>query len=86
MLIAHTEPLLYQDKIATKLLARVTFYDLRARRGEMFIKVSNETDGSYYTEYWSIPQSVLENWGTDDTILLQAFANEKGFIITSFEQ
>lgn len=86
MLIAYTEPMLYQDKIATKLLARVTFYDLRAKRCELFVKVSNETDGSYYTEDWSVPESVLGTWGTDDTVLLQSYADEKGFIITSFEE
>lgn len=88
MLTATIEPILFEGKIADHFSARLTFYDLLANKCELFVKVISyiEEAGAYYTETWNVPESVLQNWGTDDTILLQAYADEKGFTIISFEQ
>jgi len=87
-LVANIEPILFEGKMADSFSARVTYYDLLAKNCEMFIKVvSNiEQAGAYYTETWQVPEATLQNWGADDTVLLQAYADEKGFTITSFEQ
>ena len=81
MLRSNIEPVLFKDKIATLILARVDFYDLQGQRCILFFKAANNEDGAYYTETWEVPSTTLENWGTDDTILLQALADEKGFVL-----
>ena len=85
MLATNIEPVLFEGEIATQLLTRVTFYDMMAQRCSLYFKAVNDSKGAYYTETWEVPPSVLANWGTDDTILVQALADDKGFTIISFE-
>jgi len=81
MLTTHIEPILFEGKIATQLLTRIDFYDMQSQRCNLFFKVSNSEDGAYYIETWEVPQSVLVNWGTDDNVIVQALAENKGFTI-----
>jgi hypothetical protein len=81
MLTTNIEPILFEGKIATRLLTRIDFYDMQAQRCNLFFKVANDRDGAYYIETWDVPPSVLENWGTDDAVIVQALAENKGFTI-----
>lgn len=87
MLRANIESILYEGKTATQVGARVSSYDMKGRNCELVYKMINEEDGAYYIGTWKVtPTSVLESWGTDDTVLIQALADDKGFTITSFIQ
>lgn len=69
-----------------KVCGNIAYYDLESKKCELYYKYFNETHGVFRTGRWYVePQSVLDGWGTDDTIILQAFANYKNFIVTSFE-
>ena len=72
---------MFEGKIATRLMTAICFYDMKAQRCNLVFKVANDEDGAYYVETWKVPPSVLENWGTDDTIIIQALADDKGFTI-----
>ena len=81
MLITYIEPILFYGKIANQISTRVNYYDMKSKRCYIYLKVSNETDGVYYTETWEVPEEILINWGTDDMVIVQALANDKGFTI-----
>ena len=81
MLTTNIEPIQFEGKTATRIVTRVDFYDMQAQRCNLFFKATNDEDGAYYIETWQVPESVLENWGTDDMVLVQALADDKGFTI-----
>ena len=81
MLRTNIEPILYEGKIATQIATRVDMYDMQAQRCILFFKLTNDTDGAYFVDTWQVPPSVLADWGVDDTVLVQALADEKGFTI-----
>jgi hypothetical protein len=86
---AYIEPTTYKGKIINNFSVKVTYYDLLSRNCELYIKIASnigENTGVFFTETWKVPEIVLQNWGIDDTILLQAYADEKEFTIISFEQ
>lgn len=81
MLRTNIEPILYEGKVATRILTRVDLYDMRAQRCILYFKMANDEDGAYHIETWEVPSTILSGWGTDDAVLVQALADEKGFAI-----
>lgn len=85
MLIANTEPIQYFNETAVQVGATVMAYDMVAQNCTLYYVLLDSNESVIYNDKWEVtPTSVLEQWGTDDTILLQALANDKGYIITSF--
>ena len=77
----ETNPSTVEGETIHKVGARILIYDLDSSRCEVYFKLFNEDGGAYYVETWTPPLSVLENWGTDDTIIFQAIADYKGFTL-----
>ena len=85
MLIANIEPVQYFNETAVQLGGNVMFYDMKAQNCTMQWCLFNTDSSVIFTAVWNAPADVLPGWGNDDTYLLQALADEKGFTITSFE-
>ena len=81
MVKIETNPTLVEGEIVNRVGARIVNYDLDSNRCEVHFKLMCDTVGAYYVENWSIPTSILENWGTDDNIIFQAIADYKGFTL-----
>lgn len=87
MLKANVEPKECEGEIAYQLWAEVSYYDLGAGGCKLRYKLINENGGAYFVDFWYVePESVLQNWGTDDTTLIQTLADYKGLTITSFTE
>ena len=85
MLVANIEPVQYFNETAVQVGAAVMSYDMVAQNCTLYWALFNGDGSVIYNDKWDVtPISVLESWGTDDSILLQALADEKGFVITSF--
>lgn len=85
MLIANVEPIQYFNETAVQLGGNIMFYDMKAQNCTMQWYLFDSGPSVIFTAVWNIPADVLSGWGNDDTYLLQALANEKEYIITSFE-
>ena len=81
MVKIETNPTLVEGQIVNRVGARIFNYDLDSNRCEVYFALMNNDIGGYYSETWDIPSSVLNNWGTDDTIIFQAIADYKGFTL-----
>jgi hypothetical protein len=81
MVKIETNPTLVEGEIVNRVGARIVNYDLDSNRCEVYFVLMCDTVGAYYVENWSIPTSILENWGTDDNIIFQAIADYKGFTL-----
>jgi len=85
MLIANIEPVQYFNQTATKLTCYVTYYDMKAMNCTLYWNLLNSGESMIFNDIWHLPPEVLQNWGSDDTYLLQALADKMEFTITSFE-
>ena len=81
MVKIETNPTLVEGEIIYKVGARISLYDLDSNRCEIYFKLFNEDGGVYYVETWLPSPSILQNWGTDDTVIFQAIADYKGFTL-----
>jgi hypothetical protein len=86
MLIANIEPVQAPKGIGVKLGTTITFYDMKAKNVMVDYFLFNESMSYVDHRVLEITDpTVLENWGTDDTIIAQAVADIQGYTITSFE-
>lgn len=86
MLCANILPAKYNLITIQKFCGIISYYDMESKQCELFYKYFNENFGVFGTGKWKVePNSVIENWGIDDTVILQAFADYMGYTITSFE-
>jgi molybdopterin/thiamine biosynthesis adenylyltransferase len=75
------EPIQILKKQAVSLSCNVVSYTLDGQYCMIFwVLLDNEGDQLYSGNY-NVPQSVLENWGTDDMLIINSLANDNGFII-----
>ena len=86
MLIANIEPVQAPKGIGTKLGATIIFYDMVAKNVTVDYFIFNE-GGSYvdHRKLDIVDSNVLNNWGTDDTVIIQAIADLQGYTIILFE-
>ena len=82
-LIANIEPVSFFNETATQLGCYVSFYDLNASNCILYWWLYDENQSVISNANWDVPFSVIEQWGTDDTVLIESLAAEKGFTITS---
>ena len=83
-LIANIEPVQILNKTGVKLSGIVTAYDLTGKNCRMSWWLLDDSGNKIYESVYSVSSSVLETWGTDDKVLLQAVANSEKIIITSY--
>lgn len=75
------EPVIIFQETGTTLCCEVLHYDLAQTNCEVNWWLLNSNGSLIHNERWFVPQTVLEQWGQDDTIIIQALADEKNFTI-----
>lgn len=85
MLSANISPTIFEGKTITKLFVRINYYDLKSRFCYAFYKAYNDDDGAYFVGNWQVPEDIVQNWGSDDSIIIQALADDKNLTITSID-
>lgn len=85
MLSANILPTIFEGKTITKLFVRIDYYDLESRFCYAFYKAYNDKDGAYFVDNWQVPEDVLQNWGSDDSVIIQSLADDKNLTITSID-
>jgi len=83
-LTAYIQPVTVVDKEATQLSQYVINYDLQGQNCQTYWQLQDASGSNIYDGNWSVPQDVLEIWGTDDTIIIASLAQDKGFVITGY--
>jgi len=77
----ETNPTIVEGHTIKYVGARIQTYDLDSRRCEILFKLFDEDYMSFHSEVWNPDESVLQNWGIDDTVIFQAIADYKGFTL-----
>ena len=84
-LTARIEPVQVADRVAIQLSAYVRYYDLVAKECSLFWFLADET-GARIGEgaNWDVPTESVQNWGSDDHLILEILAAYKNFTIINF--
>ena len=80
-LTVNIEPVKIISQTGVKLTAYIINYDLQSQNCILYWYISDINDNNIYSGNYTVPQSVLENWGHDDFIIIQSLVNDKGFTI-----
>lgn len=80
-LTAQVEPITIFDNVGTTLCCEILHYDLVQTSCEINWWLLNENGSQIYMDRWFVPQETLSVWGEDDTIIIQALATAKNFVI-----
>lgn len=82
-LSANITPVQIVNQTANILSTYITNYGLNSTNCEAYWWLTNESGAVIYEGKWDVPQEVLATWGTDDTVIIDALAEAKGFTIIS---
>ena len=82
-LTANITPVQIVNQTANILSTYVINYGLNSTNCETYWWLTNESGAVIYEGKWDVPQEVLATWGTDDTVIIDALAEAKGFTIIS---
>jgi hypothetical protein len=80
-LIAQVEPITIFHEVGVTLCCEIIRYDLVQTDCEVNWWLLNENGSQIYMDRWHVPQETLSVWGEDDTIIIQALADAKNFVI-----
>lgn len=81
---ATITPVSFLNDQATYLSTYIINYDLEAVDCTARYDLLNPSGSILYSSDYKVPASVLESWGTDDTVIAQAIANDKNLTITGY--
>ena len=79
------QPVSIINQSATQLSAYVIHYDLNEQNCILYWSLNTAEGVSLYSGNWTVPSEILSQWGTDDSIIINALAAEKGFIPVTTE-
>jgi hypothetical protein len=79
------QPVTIVNQTANQLYAYVIHYDLNAQNCNLFWSLNNSDGVSLYSSNWSVPADVLAQWGSDDSVIINALAAANGFVIAPQE-
>jgi hypothetical protein len=82
-LTANITPVQILNQSANILSTYITNYGLNSINCDAYWWLTNESGVTLYQDSWIVPQEVLATWGTDDTVIIDALAEAKGFTIIS---
>jgi hypothetical protein len=82
-LSANITPVQIVNQTANILSIYITSYGLNSTNCSSYWWLTNESGAVIYEGIWDVPQEVLATWGTDDTVIIDALAEAKGFTIIS---
>lgn len=86
MVVANIEPITYNEFIINKIMFEVVYYDLNGSACTLRYKLIDNNGWAQYVDIWNVePFEIIQNWGSDDSVILDAFANTHGYVITSIE-
>jgi hypothetical protein len=80
-LTAQIEPVFIFSETGTTLCCDITQYDLLGVNCQAQWWLLDDNGYRIHWETIFIPQDRIINWGTDDSIIIQAIADIKGFVI-----
>jgi len=80
-LTVQIQPVQILTKTATKLSAYVINYDLESQICVIYWWLSDENNNRLYESNYNVPPDIIQNWGHDDSIIIQSLANDNGFTI-----
>ena len=79
------QPVSIINQSATQLSAYVIHYDLNAQNCTLYWTLNTADGISLYSGNWTVPAEILAEWGTDDTVIINALAAANGFVIAPQE-
>jgi hypothetical protein len=62
-------------------MGNIKNYDLQSQNCILYWYISDINGNNIYSGNYNVPPSVLENWGHDDSVIIQSLANDNGFTI-----
>jgi len=80
-LTANITPVQVIDQTATQLSTYIINYDLTGQNCTTYWSISDASGSRVYDGNWNVPQEVLATWGTNDSVIIEALAEAKGFEI-----
>jgi hypothetical protein len=81
---ASITPVSILNQQAVYLSAYVLRYDLQATQCNVRYNLLNISGSILYNEDYEVPENVLTTWGTDDKVIIQSIATDKGLTITGY--
>ena len=84
MAVTQIQPVQIINNTATQLSSYVINYDLAGQSCELYWWLSDSDDNTLFTGNYTVPPSILQSWGTNDNLIIDSLATDKGFIITSY--
>ena len=83
-LLASITPVSILTKQASYLRASIARYDLKATECYVKYDLLTSSGEQIYSESYKLSPSVLQTWGTDDKVIIQAIASDRGMTITGY--
>lgn len=83
-LIASITPVSILNRQASYVRVSILRYDLQATECLVRYDLLDSTTAFVFSETYKLAPSVLQNWGTDDKVIVQAVASDKGLTITGY--
>jgi hypothetical protein len=83
-LLASITPVSILNKQASYLRASIGRYDLMASECYVKYDLLNSSGEYVFGETYKLSPSVLQTWGTDDKVIIQAIASDRGMTITGY--
>jgi hypothetical protein len=84
MAVAQIQPVQIINNTATQLSSYVINYDLTGQSCELYWWLSDSNNNMLFTGNYAVPSSILQSWGTNDNLIIDSLAADKGFTITSY--
>ena len=83
-LIASITPVSILNKQASYVRVSILRYDLQATECMVRYDLLDSTTAFVYSETYKLAPSELQSWVTDDKVIVQAVASDKGLTITGY--
>ena len=81
---ASITPVTILNEQAVYLSTYIIRYDLEGKKCVARYDLLNNSGSLLYSEDYNVPENVLTTWGTDDTVIAQSVASDKGLTITGY--
>ena len=83
-LVASISPVPVINKQAIYLNAYILRYDLQSTYCTARYNLLGVSGSLLFSEDYEVPPEVLATWGTDDKVIIQSIAADKGLTITGY--
>jgi len=80
-LTVNIQPVQVIQNSGTTLSAYVIHYDLSGQNCRLYWNLSDDDGDTIYDGNYDVPSDILNNWGSDDMVIMSSLANAMGFVI-----